>query len=137
MAIKVSEATWHALENVREADWTSMPGSPQEAQSARREVQPFDWSQRGDRLRSLEDAVVAMKMLQAEIATVRYRDFWQARTLYENILLAHPDYLPALEQLLAVENLQQSPQRESPIRLAGWKGHSGGTRSGAEMGPAS
>jgi 2-polyprenyl-6-methoxyphenol hydroxylase-like FAD-dependent oxidoreductase len=26
---------------------------------------------------------------------------------------------------------------ESPIRLAGWKGRSGGTRSGAEMGPAS
>jgi ABC-type Fe3+-hydroxamate transport system substrate-binding protein len=25
---------------------------------------------------------------------------------------------------------------ESPIRLAGWKGRSGGTRSGAEMGPA-
>jgi hypothetical protein len=136
VAIKVSEATFHALENVREADWTSMPSSPKEARSARREVQPFAWSQRGDRLRSLEDAVLVMKMLQAEIATVRYRDFWQARTLYENILLAHPDYLPALEQLLAVEDLQRSPQRASPIRLAGWKGRSGGTRSGAEMGPS-
>jgi hypothetical protein len=27
--------------------------------------------------------------------------------------------------------------KESPIRLAGWKGRFGGTRSGAEMGPAS
>jgi hypothetical protein len=26
---------------------------------------------------------------------------------------------------------------ESPIRLAGWRGRSGGARSGAEMGPAS
>jgi hypothetical protein len=26
---------------------------------------------------------------------------------------------------------------ESPIRLAGWKGRSGGARSGAELGPGS
>jgi diguanylate cyclase (GGDEF)-like protein len=106
-----------------------------------------------DILRAFLNASEAALVLISSEGTVRYASEG-AQNLYGNLVLPLVgrqifDFVakPSAELLrrhfadMVLNNTQRLevtvPLAESPIRLAGWKGRSGGTRSGAEMGPVS
>ncbi len=87
------------LNRIHKFDWRERIQPDQVHLLPRREKQLFPWAKMLEKREQQNQWILELRLLHARIALEGHKDYWQARSLYEKILLEHPEHPEAFRQL--------------------------------------